>query len=45
MKVSGSDGVVFMDHGAIFEQETPGSFFGSAKSERAQLFLRQVRFD
>jgi polar amino acid transport system ATP-binding protein len=34
--------VVFMDQGRIVEEAKPEEFFKSPKSERAQLFLRQV---
>lgn len=37
-----ADRVVFMDHGSIIEQDTPGGFFSAPKSERAQEFLRQI---
>jgi ABC-type polar amino acid transport system ATPase subunit len=34
--------VVFMDRGVIVEEGKPEEFFKNPKSERAQLFLRQV---
>lgn len=37
-----ADRVVFMDKGAIIEQETPTAFFSSPKSDRAREFLRQI---
>ncbi len=37
-----ADRVVFMDHGAIVEQNTPAAFFDSPQSERAQSFLASV---
>ncbi|ARP83913.1 glutamine ABC transporter ATP-binding protein [Bordetella genomosp. 8] len=37
-----ADRVVFMDGGAIVEEDTPESFFGSPKHERSQRFLAQL---
>ncbi len=37
-----ADRVIFMDDGAIIEENTPDGFFDNPKSERAQDFLRQI---
>ncbi|WP_193318853.1 amino acid ABC transporter ATP-binding protein [Nonomuraea phyllanthi] len=37
-----ADRVVFMADGEIVEQNTPGAFFGSPDSERAQSFLAKI---
>jgi len=37
-----ADRVVFMDKGAIVEQDTPDAFFSAPKSDRAREFLRQI---
>lgn len=37
-----ADRVVFMDRGAIVEQDTPDTFFSAPKSDRAREFLRQI---
>nr|WP_309486578.1 amino acid ABC transporter ATP-binding protein [Ancylobacter mangrovi] len=37
-----ADRVVFMDKGAVVEQDTPERFFSAPASERAREFLRQV---
>ncbi|WP_236774121.1 amino acid ABC transporter ATP-binding protein [Agrobacterium tumefaciens] len=37
-----SDRVVFMDKGAIVEQDAPDAFFSAPKSARAREFLRQI---
>ena len=34
--------VIFMDHGAIVEDATKEDFFGTPRSERAQLFLSKI---
>jgi glutamate/aspartate transport system ATP-binding protein len=34
--------IVFMDHGAIVEDETKDEFFANPKSERAQEFLSKI---
>ena len=34
--------VIFMDHGQIVEDTTKGEFFGTPRSERAQLFLSRI---
>jgi len=34
--------VIFMDHGAIVEDTTKEEFFGTPRSERAQLFLSRI---
>ena len=34
--------VIFMDHGAIVEDTTKEAFFGTPRSERAQLFLSRI---
>ena len=34
--------IVFMDEGEILEENTPKEFFGNPKTERAQLFLKEV---
>lgn len=36
------DRVVFIDKGAIVEQDTPDGFFSAPKSDRAQKFLQQI---
>lgn len=37
-----ADRVIFMDHGAIVEQNAPDQFFGDPKAPRLQEFLSQV---
>ena len=37
-----ADRVVFMDKGAVVEQDNPDAFFSSPKSARAQEFLNQI---
>jgi len=37
-----ADRVIFMDRGSIVEEGTPDSFFGSAKTDRARAFLKQI---
>ena len=37
-----ADRVIFMDDGAIIEENTPGEFFDTTQSKRAQNFLRQI---
>jgi glutamate/aspartate transport system ATP-binding protein len=37
-----ADRVVFMDQGAIFEDANKEAFFGTPRSERAQLFLSKI---
>jgi len=37
-----ADRVVFMDQGAIIEDATKEAFFGTPRSERAQLFLSKI---
>ncbi len=37
-----ADRVVFMDKGAIIEQDTPDGFFTAPKSDRAREFLKQI---
>jgi glutamate/aspartate transport system ATP-binding protein len=37
-----ADRVIFMDEGAIAEDATKDAFFGSPRSERAQLFLSKI---
>ena len=37
-----SDRVIFMDHGQIVEDTTKEDFFGTPRSERAQLFLSKI---
>jgi polar amino acid transport system ATP-binding protein len=34
--------IVFMDEGEILEENTPNEFFTNPKTERAQLFLKEV---
>ena len=34
--------VIFMDHGRIVEDDSKEAFFGSPRSERAQLFLSKI---
>jgi glutamate/aspartate transport system ATP-binding protein len=34
--------VIFMDHGRIVEDTTTEEFFGTPRSERAQLFLSKI---
>jgi len=34
--------VIFMDHGQIVEDTTTEKFFGTPRSERAQLFLSRI---
>lgn len=36
------DRVIFMDEGAIIEENTPDTFFDNPQTERAQNFLRQI---
>ena len=37
-----ADRIVFMDHGAIVEEDTPETFFKSPKTDRAREFLSQI---
>jgi glutamate/aspartate transport system ATP-binding protein len=37
-----ADRVIFMDHGRIVEDASKGDFFGTPRSERAQLFLSKI---
>jgi glutamate/aspartate transport system ATP-binding protein len=37
-----ADRVVFMDQGAIVEDADKAAFFGTPRSERAQLFLSKI---
>lgn len=37
-----ADRVIFMDHGAIIEENTPGEFFANPQHERAKAFLSQI---
>jgi polar amino acid transport system ATP-binding protein len=37
-----ADRVIFMDEGAIVEENSPAEFFGNPKSDRAKNFLRQI---
>jgi glutamate/aspartate transport system ATP-binding protein len=37
-----ADRVIFMDQGAIVEDADKESFFGTPRSERAQLFLSKI---
>lgn len=37
-----ADRVIFMDEGAIIEENTPSDFFDNPQSDRAQNFLRQI---
>ncbi|AQT43152.1 IclR helix-turn-helix domain-containing protein [Bartonella apihabitans] len=37
-----ADRIVFMDHGAIVEEDTPETFFKSPKTDRAREFLNQI---
>ncbi|WLE01034.1 amino acid ABC transporter ATP-binding protein (plasmid) [Agrobacterium leguminum] len=37
-----ADRVVFMDKGAVVEQDTPDGFFSAPKTDRAREFLRQI---
>ena len=37
-----ADRVIFMDEGAIVEENTPDSFFDNPQTERARNFLRQI---
>ena len=37
-----ADRIVFMDHGAIVEEDTPETFFKSPKTGRAREFLSQI---
>jgi ABC-type polar amino acid transport system ATPase subunit len=37
-----ADRMIFMDAGAIIEENTPDAFFDNPQSERAQEFLRQI---
>ena len=37
-----ADRVIFMDHGEIVEQASPGQFFDDPKSPRAREFLSQI---
>jgi general L-amino acid transport system ATP-binding protein len=37
-----ADRIVFMDHGEIVEQGTPEQMFDDPKTERLQMFLRQI---
>lgn len=37
-----ADRVIFMDEGAIIEENTPANFFDNPQSDRAQNFLRQI---
>ena len=34
--------IIFMDEGEILEENTPAEFFSNPKTERAQLFLKEV---
>jgi glutamate/aspartate transport system ATP-binding protein len=34
--------IVFMDHGAIVEDAAKDEFFGTPRSDRAQLFLSKI---
>lgn len=36
------DRIVFMDHGAIVEENTPDEFFNNPKSDRAKKFLNEI---
>ena len=36
------DRIVFMDHGRIVEENSPEEFFNNPKSERAQMFLKEI---
>jgi glutamate/aspartate transport system ATP-binding protein len=37
-----ADRVIFMDEGEIVEDASKGEFFGSPRSDRAQLFLSKI---
>jgi len=37
-----ADRIVFIDHGAIVEEDTPETFFKSPKTDRAREFLSQI---
>lgn len=37
-----ADRVIFMDHGAVVEQGTPGHFFDNPTHDRTKLFLSQI---
>jgi general L-amino acid transport system ATP-binding protein len=37
-----ADRIIFMDHGQILEEGTPGEFFDNPKDERLKLFLSQI---
>ncbi len=37
-----ADRIVFMDHGAIVEEDAPETFFKSPKTDRAREFLSQI---
>ena len=40
-----ADRIVFMDHGKIVEENTPGNFFQYPKSERAKQFLNTFHYE
>ena len=37
-----ADRVIFMDHGAIVEENTPENFFSNPENERSKIFLNQI---
>ncbi len=37
-----ADRVIFMENGAIIEQDTPKNFFENPKNERTRLFLSKI---